>query len=121
MFHISYIVDDKYLAQALRSVAGIAHELSVLPVINAEKKSNKVTAHTNGAGDELLLAELLKRKMTEFTGSQAKAIVGELGKPPASYSHYVSTLKQQGYVKDHGRIKGTNANKYTVTAKANDK
>lgn len=121
MFHISFLVDDKYVTKVLRDVVGIAHDLKAVPVVNAEMTKNGIAAKTSGAGDELLFSELIKRRITEFTGSQAKEMVRELGKATASYSHYLSTLKKHGYIKDHGRVKGTNTNRYTVTKAGTDK
>lgn len=112
MFRITYLVDDKHLAPALRQLTGIARELHVEPVVNAVRKGNEVHAKTDGAGYQSLLDYMTKTNMTEISGSQAKAAMTQLGLEPTSYSYHIQEALRRKLLKKAGKAPSGNGLRY---------
>lgn len=118
MFRVSFFVDDKKLANALRGLAGIAMAPGPVaePVINAEAKGGKIVAVTNGSKLELLADYLTKHKIGTFTPKEAmESIVPGIGMAKSSTSYMLKRAVEARVVKRSG--KGNKAI-YTVNARA---
>ena len=69
MFRVEFFCDDKRLAHALTSLAGIAMNLKVEPVVNAKKGRNGLKAETSGAMLEMFAQRLKDQKVDTFKGT----------------------------------------------------
>lgn len=122
MFRISYLVDDKHLATALRSLTGIARDLQVVPVVNAEPtKQRRVQALTDGHGYEILVDAMRKKGMTEITGPQAKSMMSEIGLTRSSYSHHLNEAVRNRLMKKSKSTGASNAKTYQLALLHEDK
>lgn len=96
MFRISFFVEDKALAAALRGVAGSARDLSVVPVVNAvvddSGKSNGRLKQEAGSNIELIEKHLRARKIDNFPIDVLRSAVQQCGFSVTSYSHFANML-----------------------------
>jgi predicted PilT family ATPase len=107
MFRISYLVDDKHLATALRSCTGIAHDLQVVPVVNATRTRNgDVKAKTDGRMSDMIVEYMREKDIAEITGPQVKAFVTEIGGAPQSYNHHINEAVKRKLLKKMGKGRG---------------
>lgn len=77
MFRIEFFVDDKKLVPTLKSLDGLALNLSVQPVAGAQTKNGKVQA--TGMAHEVLLQTLHAQRKKTFTFAEAGVIVAAAG------------------------------------------
>jgi hypothetical protein len=115
MFRLEIFVHKKHLADVFERLTGIAEVHSCAVVPNLDAKPNGRIYQTAATTIELLTNELHRRKLTQVTGSEFKAMVTDLKLNPVSYSHYVHSLLQAGVLKKHKKVK--NAMQYIVTGK----
>ena len=112
MFKIEFFVDDKYLAEVLRGVAGKARQLQVIPVVNvAEEKTRgrpngqlkQDAEHTLG----LFLKELKKVAPEQIVAAQARQAAENCGMAPTSYSYFLQKAAKAKLIKK-GKKEGNN-------------
>lgn len=104
MFKIDFFVDDKYLAEVLRTLSGRTRNLSVVPVSNAIPHANGEIKSKAGRTVDLFVAELKKHEAV--TPKIAKECAQKIGLSPVSYLHLLEGAMKQGAIKRHG--KGSN-------------
>lgn len=83
-FRIAFMVEDKHLAQVLKSVSGFAHHLETQPV---------VAKPLNGSGTagELFLAQL---KAKTFTPKELQTFLPSIGASAKSVTTTIEGLKK---------------------------
>lgn len=114
MFKVEFFVDDKYLAEALRGIAGKAKQLQVVPVVNVvEEKDTKGRPNGKLRGDASSTLGLFLKTLKESTGDEpvtgkhaAKAL-GKIGLSPTSRNHFLNSAVKAGLMKKHGKGNGT--------------
>lgn len=114
MFKIENLfVEDKKLAEVLRSLAGLAVAPGPVPVpvINAKKGRNGLEAVTNGQLVALFQKWLAAEKLTKITAKDARGFVRSVGKAEAAYTYAIKKAIEYGLLKKTG--KGTKS-AYTV-------
>jgi hypothetical protein len=112
MFRVSFFVDDKHLAPVMHGLAGMARDLLVVPVANAEvAPTGKVQARKSGENYELVFMQIketmAKTDAPHFTSVQARQACSELGLSASSWNHFVSKMVETGVVTKHGSGKST--------------
>jgi hypothetical protein len=109
MFRVTFLCDDKKLAEALRGLTGLAAgSPDVQPVVNATLK--------NGGSDDavtLFTQYLKEHKLKILTAADMKAFCKYAGRSPNSHSYFGRQFVGAGLLKRSG--KGANIN-YTVKA-----
>lgn len=101
MFKVNFLVDDRYLAEVLRGVAGKARNLEVVPVVNALEGANghvkQDAEHTLG----LFLKELKKQggDAKSVNALHARAATSACGLSPTSYSYFLQNAIKKGLLK----------------------
>ncbi len=105
LFKIDFFVDDKYLAEVLRVLAGRTRNLSVVPVANAVPLRNGAIKQEAGHTLGLFLKQLKEQEV--INAKTAKDASQKAGLSPASYSHLLASAVKQGLIKRRGKGKGT--------------
>lgn len=115
MFRIEFFVDDKKLAIALRSLAGIAMGApTVEPVINAEETPQGPKQLTNSGSAVEMFAEHLRRtKPTEVRPADARVFLKSIGRSPTSATYLLIEAVKAGLVK-RGKGRGSQTNYLVV-------
>ena len=105
MFQVKFFVEDRFLGEALKRLAGIARGVEHAYVPNLEpERGSKANGHAPkvkmSAADSLdmLMKELRKRKLGDFKSKVVQEVVGEMGFSPTSYSHFITGAIKAGFV-----------------------
>jgi hypothetical protein len=108
MFRVEFFCDDKKLADALRSLMGIAHGApSVTPVVNEVRTGNGLAAASNGTNSERFFHMLKKVKGREVKAGEIKSLMKEAGLNPTSINHFIKSGQKAGLVTKHGKHANT--------------
>jgi len=107
MFKVDFFVDDKHLARLMHGLNGVARDLHVVPVVNAEPTVNGgVRPRTHGSSIELFMDEVRKRNLTEIrAGKEGKEILNAIGLSPSNFDRVIKQAMKAGYVKRSGTAK----------------
>lgn len=101
MFKVTFLCDDKYLADILRSLAGKARNVEPVPVVNVAQGANghlkQDAEHTLG----LFLKELRKQggDAKSVNALHARAATSACGLSPTSYSYFLQNAIKKGLLK----------------------
>ena len=103
MFRVSFYVEDRFLGEALKRLAGLARNLEHAYVPNLEpERGSRANGHVpkvkmSGADSlDMLVKELRKRKVGDFKPKLAQEIVGDMGFSPTSYNHFLGGALKAG-------------------------
>lgn len=107
MFKIEFFVEDRFLGEAFKRLAGIARNLqhAYVPNVEAEPKAKAANGHapkvrvTAADSAALFMKELAKRRLVEFDAAKAREIAVGMGFSPTSYSYILKALGSQGLIK----------------------
>lgn len=99
MFRVECFVDDKNLATAMRSLAGIAKDLKVVPVANPPGKDGAVK---NGELVNLFTSYLAKRGIGEAVAADARHFLKSIGQSPSSAGYLLKKAQSYGVLKKKG-------------------
>lgn len=105
MFRFEVVVDDKKLGDALRALAGIAHQVGTpQPMVNVIKAANgKLHAETGGALAEMFMHYCQKNGIATVKQSGLKAFLKASGRSPNSVSSATVQLVAAGILKKIGK------------------
>jgi len=104
MFRIGFFVDDKKLAEALRSLQGVAIGApEVQPVVNAVVKNGHAKPKGRGDTTQLFLDFAKKRKLDKFGSEAMKDFCREVGRAESSAVYYAKWLEDHGTIKRAGK------------------
>jgi hypothetical protein len=99
MFRIEVFVEDKRLSAFLHAVAGLVTSMSPpAPVVNVQENGS-LQAASNGSVPKIFYAELKRKKMQEFTPTEAKSMLAALGTSEKSYNYVCKILRAQKHIK----------------------
>jgi len=115
MFKIDCFVKDKDVGEVLKRLTNIAMNVNYVFVPNVESASGGKVYQTSKDATDMMSKELYKRKLTEITGPEFKAMIMKLGMNPTSVHHYIGGLLAAGVLKKKQKVKNTML--YTVTGK----
>lgn len=108
MFRIAFMIEDKHVANMLHTVAGVAIDLQVVPVVNVGRVANgKATPATNGDPIELFIAMMKKRKLTSVNAKSAKDLMQEIGLARTSYYYVIKRAMAAHLLKKTGSLQKT--------------
>ena len=103
MFRVEFMVDDKKLGEALRSLAGVALGIpQVQPVINAEKKNGKVVPVTSGELPDVFAKYVKTHRIVELDTVALKKFLKHIGMAESSYTYFANRLISLGCVTKSG-------------------
>jgi len=105
MFRVSFYVDDRKLADALRSLAGTAYgQPEVQPVINAEKATNgTLVARTDGSIAAQFIEHMRKNKLANVNAAIAKDFLKANGRSPQSATYLLTQCVKLHALKRSGK------------------
>lgn len=116
MFRIAFCVEDKNLADTLRSVAGKAIGMEPpQPVANAVIRSGRIAPATGGTMLEMFAAHLRKTKATVIIAKDCQQWMEPLGRAPSAYSAVLKSAVDEGLLRKQG---GGSKTVYYVTVPA---
>jgi hypothetical protein len=100
MFRIEVFVDDKKLVQFLNAVTGLVVSMTPpQPVVNLVSNHKNLKAATGGSISEMVAADIKKKRLSNITVKDIRAILASLGKSTKSYGYVLDYLKRQKMVK----------------------
>jgi len=104
MFRVEFFVDDRKLADALRSLMHISHGApSVQPVVNAVPTGNGLAAISGGGQMERFFLELKKIKGREVKPGEVKTMMKAAGLNPTSSGYFVKNAIKAGLLSRSGK------------------
>jgi len=106
MFRVEFFCDDKRLAEALRSLAGVAiGDPKAQPVTNGENKNGAVVALDDGNVAMAFVRYAKTHKLTSPVAEDFRDFCRYLGKSQTSYMYYRKKLIELGALKRRGKGK----------------
>lgn len=103
IFRFEVFCTSKQLGGALEALTGkVAQVAPPQMVANAAAKSNGAVRMSGADLNELFLAWLKKKKLTEFRPPDARAFLQEHGRSDNSYSYLLTKMKAAGLIKSLG-------------------
>jgi hypothetical protein len=102
MFRITFFVDDKNLGETFKRLAGVARNIEHVYVPNLESKPNGKMYTAAENSQQMFVAEMHKRKLTQLNASMAREITASMGFSPTSYTYMLKGLIKAGVLKRTG-------------------
>lgn len=99
---VEFLVKDEDVGRALRSLVGVAFDLTAVPVVNMRRGDDgTVVPETSGTLSDLFQAHIRRARPSRVDRAYIEDWLVSIGREPRSANHVVRTSKS--FLRRHGR------------------